>query len=135
MQFSSFFSVVVGQLLTFFFFFSCLFCSFHAVPVRQMCYHCTVCRLYLVPDHSVPFFLLSFVFYFCLGYYENQLGSSGCANCTKGKYRINGNAVAQQCNDCPIGFYQNEQSSSFCVRIMAIVQLCVWVDPFQFNKQ
>jgi hypothetical protein len=81
-------------------------------------------RLNLVPDLFLSPFFLSF-FFVLLGYYEDELGSSGCANCAKGKYRINGNAVAQQCNDCPIGFYQNEQSSSFCVRIMAVIS-CVF---------
>jgi hypothetical protein len=54
-----------------------------------------------------------------LGFYENELGSSDCAACAKGRYRISGSEFTSgdsksSCVDCPVGFHTNSSESPAC---------------------
>jgi len=74
-------------------------------------------------------------FQFCImcpsGWHQSTINASTkhyeCVTCTVGKF--GDKAGAKNCKDCPIGFYQNEQTSSFCVSTMPLnlLLLCSFV--------
>jgi hypothetical protein len=65
-------------------------------------------------------------FQFCImcpsGWHQSTIDAEAkhykCVTCAVGKF--GDKAGAKNCKDCPVGFYQNDQTSSFCVSTMPL---------------